>query len=364
MKVLKDILLIFIITIIFFLGLSFFIVFSFHTFEKFYDINYVEQEIFPEGMFTTEENFPFKNLHLYSSFFPRTPIKQKHYRPDKTLEFNVKMNISPIASRVDLFRDNDANKHLIIAGDSHTFGVGLEDEKVYSNLLAKEYDNIQVYNFAHMGWSPASTYLFFDPDLKENFQVEKYVKEKQGIFFYLYFPALSERDYGSADVLRYTLALIPYYKREGDELKVQGRFKDSFKFSHLRLMGLLGMHLFWDRKVVPLFYDSKEVRRKRYEKSAMIFSKMQESYLKRFPGSHFYVGICSLEFIEALDLEVNKVFKEYGIEFLDLRSKEFCTNQEEYYFTEHHLNDKAHLKIKDIIQSKIINDNRDLMFEE
>ncbi|MDD3154895.1 MAG: hypothetical protein PHS41_08505 [Victivallaceae bacterium] len=58
--------------------------------------------------------------------------------------------------KVPLRRSDNPDAPILLFGDSFTFGEGVDDDRIFSTLLAKHEENRRnVYNFASSGWSPA-----------------------------------------------------------------------------------------------------------------------------------------------------------------------------------------------------------------
>lgn len=328
---------------------------SFHYFEKKYNIqSLVPFKVYDKWIPETPKDFVFYGLEKYTTRFGLGgSYKSNYINDDGSIEYEVEHTIGDIGSRIDLFKNKDADKHLLAVGDSQTFGVGVQDSEVYSNLLANKLQgsNIRVYNLGFRGWGPANNYLLFD---KKLFDIKKYINEKSGTFVYLFTPELVERDSGTSSVFGYLYGTLAFYEERNGEFVTDGMFEDSFKTSFDRFIASLGYTDKYDKlkqRVLPDIINRVSWRRM-YEKTAKIFLQMQRDYLRSFPGSKFIILVCDYRFKN--DKLLNEVFDRFELNYIDYRNEKSCLGDRNYFFSENHLSQNGHRNITDKILRDIL----------
>ena len=325
---------------------------------------------FYEQKFQIQSLIPFKVLDKWIPYVPEhlfikgitkyttrfslgEDYKSKHINEDKSVEYNISHKLSSIGSRIDLNQNINASKHLLLVGDSQTFGVGVEDSEVYSNVLSKRLINsdYRVYNLGFRGWGAATNYLLFD---KKLFDIRKYVKETQGTLVYLFTPELTERDTGTASVFGYLYGSLPYYYKNRGEYVVDGMFENSFSSAFDRLLASMSYSDRYDllrRKYLPKFMNKVNWERM-YEKSAELFVQMERDYLERFPGSKFLILICDYRFKD--DKRINKILDRHKLKYFDYRNESNCLGDRYFFFSENHLNKNGHLNIAKKVEEYVL----------
>jgi len=327
--------------------------FSFHWFTRFKHIEkYPHYKIVNHYSPKEPDDFPFKGLTRYNSLISFSHVgHEKHQPPSGIVEYDNDYTINRIGSRVDLFNNSKNKKHIVLMGDSQTFGVGVEDQKVYSNLIGEKLkEEFNVYNLGFKGWGPASNFLHLDPKVSN---LTNYISESSGHLTYLYFPELSERDVGTSSIFSYLYGFLTEYKIENNLLVLKGKFEDNPWLGFDRFMGMIDKGEVWDnlkRKYLPDTINRVSYS-KMYNKTARIFEQMNKNYKELYPNGKFTVFIC--EYRDIIDLRVNKVFDQYDFEYIDLRKDDFCTGGLNYFFTENHLNSEGHRRMANTILSKL-----------
>lgn len=169
-----------------------------HYSKKFYEedkqtpLNYITKKTFEVNPFDFNPDSyiaPVKEKKA-NGIFPETGWNQVYIDPKTGSKvYDVNVSLSPIGARTNFGLDEGLQRHFILAGDSQVFGTGVNDGEVVTNLLNEKYYSFNTYNLGHPTWSPAATYLFFDPTIKFNFK--DFMPEKTGIMVYMMFPYLS-----------------------------------------------------------------------------------------------------------------------------------------------------------------------------
>lgn len=304
---------------------------------------------------------PILNKRL-NGFLKTTGWSEKYTHSNGKVYYDVMMNVSKIGSRINLFQDENTKSHFIVGGDSQTFGIGVKDEDVYSNVFNKNYDTFNTYNMGVAGWNPSSNLLFFDP--KVGVDLKRYIKEDKGVMVYLLYPYLTLRDNGFPSALHYTAGLLTLYEKKSDGLIARGTFKSSDSF----FLNLKKMATFYDKidffekyiMTLPYGFDQRTLYQRAYDFTAHIMFAMQKYYLKSFPGSKFYVAVCdSLDEDKENDLILS--LKNKNLNIINLKDHSVCRSVTPYSFPEFHMNEKGHLQMYELLNERVVNQNKTLL---
>ncbi len=202
-------------------------------------------------------------------------------KADNQLIYDAKYDLGPFGNRERPIVNTKAVKHLIIAGESNTFGDGNNLEQTFVYLLAKDFVKFQVYNFGHRGGGPNNTLALF-----QNFNLKDYISESKGIFiFNLFEDVIMERVIGSKNHACWDNGNSPYYKIENNELKHLGNFKDRF-FIHPFYRLICN-----NKKLNELIKNLPRITEDHYQLLAMILKEIEKTYLKHWPQGKFYVVV-------------------------------------------------------------------------
>lgn len=220
--------------------------------------------------------------------------------------------------------------HLIIAGDSNTFGEGVLIQETLPILLSNKIPGAHPYNWGIRGGGPNNTLA-----MMEFFPWENLIKEKKGIFIYNYYDFLIERVIGFKNYILWSKGSTPYYKLDSDGVATyQGNFNTRFLTRVFQAMNSVK----WIRDLFPI------LPKPRYEHSVIlgkIFLKMYDEYKNKFPEGQFFVAIND-NFHHALHGRLEDLQKELTknkVPFIIVPSE---TYDEKYIFADLHLNPKGH----------------------
>jgi hypothetical protein len=328
-------------------------------------LDYITKKPMKSNPFTSKEGL-LTNLFLekkMNGMIRRSSWDEK-YVDEKTNQvlYDHKFNISEIGSRVNKNLKSNVKKHLIVAGDSQVFGMGVSDEQVFTNLLNKKYNSFNTYNMGHPAWSPSSSYLFFDKNV--GFDLNNYIKEKKGVMVYIMFPYLTLRDAAYPNTLHFTNGLLTNYEKDGDDLILKGTFKESSNF-WLNLKKLATYYDFVDftkKYIVPLFYfyNKKSMMQDYYKHSSFIISKIRKGYNNVFPGGKFYVMVCDNTGKDKSNL-LQKELLKVSLNIIDLKDKKVCNSQVPFSYSENHLNADGHKEIFKLVEERVLKVNKSLL---
>lgn len=278
---------------------------------------------------------PENKKELAKSINPYAPFVFMHHKSkvDGRVMFDVTYDLGEYGLRIipaTMIKPSLKN-HLIIAGDSNTFGYGVNVADTLPVLLASNISGSHPYNFAINGSGPHNTLA-----LMEFFPWEKLIQEKKGIFIYNYYDFLLGRVIGDKNTIAFNQGISPWYK-----LNEQGEASYQGNLSLRSLSSVYGLiaRFPWLDKMLPV------LPRYSYQHTVLlskIFLKMQKEYFKKFPKGRFMV---------ALNYLPNEITpgRLKGLEYeLDRNKIEFLVINEEkvqapiYRYEDSHLNTTGH----------------------
>lgn len=190
--------------------------------------------------------------------------------------YDVMYTINGLGQRV-MPATSPKTQHLIMGGDSNTFGWGLKDEETLPYLLSKKYENYHVYNFGHGGGSASNTLALMGAT-----SWNEQIKEKEGQFVYIFYPQwMTDRVLGTKNFLVWDHGGSPWYAIENGQLIRKGRFSDRPLTYALRFLSFID--------VFGWIGDLPKISDKHIELFTQIFVKMKELYQAHFPNGKFTV---------------------------------------------------------------------------
>ncbi|AUN99906.1 hypothetical protein C0V70_17700 [Bacteriovorax stolpii] len=216
-------------------------------------------------------------------------------------------------------------KHLILAGDSNTFGLGLPNEETLAALFTKSWLDYHVYNFGHGGGAPHNTL-----SLMENFPWDKEIKESEGQFVYIFYPNwMSMRVIGTKSYLTWDRGDSPWYALDKGKLVRKGSFNDRLLTHLLKFLSFID--------VFNWIGDLPKLKASDMDLVAKILVKMNNEYLIKFPKGKFIVVISNYhETKKDYVKELDRLLKLYKIDtaFIHLNHPE----SPRYHLVDHHFN--------------------------
>jgi len=187
-------------------------------------------------------------------------------------------NINQIGQRTLPVAANKS-EHLIIAGDSNTFGVGLNDEETLPFMLSKKHPNYHAYNFGHGGGGPHNTLALF-----ESMNWYTQIKEPVGKMIYIYYPQwLNERPIGSKNYLAWDKGMSPWYEIENGELVYKGLLKDKLQSKFYNFIRLIDYF--------KLVGNLPRISTDHLKLITKLFEGIKKQYLMEFPMGKFSVVV-------------------------------------------------------------------------
>lgn len=321
-----------------------------------------EDSYFP-GPNLWEDNFDvldhnFKNYYVRTSYAPagvpsdKIPLlrsltvhvpfgklEQKGKMDGKVI-FDVEYDVKEYGFREtpeELYQ-KPAKTHLIVAGDSNTFGYGVDIKDTLPILLAQKIPYAHPYNFSIPGRGPDSVL-----GVMEFFPWENLIKEETGLFLFNYYDFLLERSIGEKNFSTTTNSEHPWYElNSNNEVKYRGNMSERF----LTKVFIWIKSRPWLDKILPV------LPRYRYGHSVFmskVFLKMKQEYLKKFPKGRFVVVVNHFSYLirpwRLADLI--EELKANKIEYIEVLKGQKLSP--EHRFGDTHLNIKGHRKEADEI---------------
>lgn len=348
----KQFVIILFITISLFLFTLVFAIKLFHLIDSTYPIDFLEGKFIDYDPYFYSEKSKLETFkkNRANGFVRESTWQGQYITNTGRIVYNVKYKLSELKSRTNLIK-KIKSKHLIFAGDSQTFGVGVKDEEVFTNLLNKELKFFNSYNLGYPGWSPASTYALLKPENKVD--LEGFIPNQEGMMVYLFYPYLSARDVGEISTITFTSGYLTYLTKEQEKLKSMGTFKDSDEFyiNAKKFFSFFRLEELFRKAIKPLFVKLDPLND--YRMTTLIFSEMEKLYLNRFPKGMFYVAICDNFFVKDSEYDFPLIaLRKSNLNLIDLRGYEVC-NSLKYYYNDHHLSPDGHVKLAEAFKKEL-----------
>jgi hypothetical protein len=221
---------------------------------------------------------------------------------------------------------NKRKNHLIIAGDSNTFGVGVKDEETIPFLMTNKLPDYHGYNFGIVGSGPHNTLA-----LLEFTPWEKEIEETDGKMIYIFYPAwLISRLIGSKDYIKWANKINPWYDLdEKNNLVYRGNFDSRFATYVYKIINLVDYYG-WVGNLPKI--NSGHIKL-----AAKVFFKMKIEYLKKFPKGKFIVAVSDASNItHEMVQEVITILKAEGLDVVYIPSEKI--NDPSFHFLDYHYN--------------------------
>lgn len=292
-----------------------------------------EKQVLPNGTEIQETTFLWcgdqYNKTQYQQLISRigwvypTNCTIQHIKKDNTgRSYNVLYQINHLGQRTYPFYNTTKKKHLIVGGDSNSFGHGVGDTDSLPFILGEKYKLYHPYNFAQCGGGPSNTLA-----LLESEPWEKEILEKEGRMIYIFYPVwMSNRVYGGKEFLSFDRGKAPWYALNKEkELVRKGLLLDSWQSRALLLLNFI------DR--FHLVGDLPKMNINHAELISKVLINIKNEYLKKFPQGKFTLvlssyGLKSNHYIP----EIISFLKKSNVEVVEI-------NKHEQHKSEWHLLD-------------------------
>lgn len=215
-------------------------------------------------------------------------------------------------------------KHLIISGDSNTFGVGCNDNETLPYYLSKKFTNHTLINFGLGGAGPNSTLRFM-----ELFEVQKYAPEnfQHGAFILDFHYFVIQRIVGTKSFVNWA-DTTPQYTLNSEGIPVyRGPFSKSWITLFYKILNLIPYN-------ETLFPDLPRIGDAHFELTAKIILEIKKKYLAQTSPDNKFIVVFNPEFkYSAPEIsnksittitakQLIKKLKKYNIEFVRFKPEE------------------------------------------
>ena len=248
-------------------------------------------------------------------------------------------NINKIGQRI-LPNPVKKLRHLIVAGESNVFGVGLRDEETLPYLLAQKYPDYHAYNFGHPGGGPHNTLAHFE---KTDWYSQ--IEERDGHMIYIFSPAwMLERVAVTKNYLSWSKGNSPWYELENERLVYKGILKDRLQSKILNFIRIID-YFGWVGDL-PKF-NSGHIKL-----TAKLLEATKKQYLKVFPRGKFTVVVSNyMHWDSALSDELISLLKAAQVDVVLINKGP--QSDPKFHFADFHFNYEGQKMIKSEI-SKVI----------
>ncbi|MBC7712795.1 MAG: SGNH/GDSL hydrolase family protein [Rhizobacter sp.] len=311
----------------------------------------------------TTTHYPATHASLYAAEYEKwhkeiNPFITKPYmnlsdftysNKDGSTVFDVYYHTGELGLRVVPGVKPDLPKHLIVAGDSNTFGVGCNDDQTLPYYLSKKFPDRTVYNFGLGGAGTNSTLRFLEVFKVKNIAPLNY---KDGALILDFHSFYIQRIIGSKSFLAWSPA-SPQYKLNDDDIpEYMGPFTDSWQLKFYHFLDLFP----YSEKLFP---DLPQISEEHIELTARIIYEVKKKYLAQTSPENKFIVFFNpekkSELEEKVDKKIYEKLKKLNIDVEMFDEKEILPLRhfelEGHYMPEGHKNyaEMIYKKIKDKI---------------
>ena len=173
------------------------------------------------------------------------------------------------------------DRHLLIAGCSYTYGVGVNDHEVFSNLLARELPSWHVVNLGRGGGSVNEPLYLFG-----QYDVRGLGVPEEGVLIYNWIYIHAPRLMATWDVVGWQSIFTPLYEVTGEALTYKGTMGEQWSWRFFQRVKEQGLDYWWLRMMG--LYTRWEMRAA-LKRSVLHLVELRKQYLKQFPRGQFVV---------------------------------------------------------------------------
>jgi hypothetical protein len=227
-----------------------------------------------------------------------------------------------------------AKQHFIMAGDSHIFGHGCNDNETITTFLASKFSDFQMINLGISG-SGGNSLLYFLNHYNLKAIIPSHLQH--GIFVYDFSDYLIERMIGSKNFIKWGWMQPAYRINSKDNLEFENSFNGLWTTKFYKFINFIDPNNYF-------FPNLPRISQIHLELTARIFLELKKKYLE---GSniknHFYILINPFFLNKNNNDLVQKQiieFKKVGIDIL--YSGQVKLRPEFIYQNDKHLTPKAH----------------------
>lgn len=248
-------------------------------------------------------------------------------------------NINKVGQRI-LPTQTSKRYHLIVAGESNTFGIGVSDEETLPYLLSQKHPDYHAYNFGHPGGGPHNTFARF-----EKTDWHSQITEKDGRMIYIFSPAwMLERVAATKNYISWDRGNSPWYELENGKLVYKGILRDRLQTKVLNFIRLID-YFGWVGDLPKFNTDHLKLATKLLEET-------KRQYLKVFPKGKFTVVLSNyVMWDSALSNELISLLQAADVEVVLINKNP--QNDLKFHFADFHFNYEGQKMVESEI-SKVI----------
>lgn len=204
--------------------------------------------------------------------------------------------------------------HLLLAGDSNMFGIGVSDEETLASQLAEKLSSVDVSNMGLVGVGPNSHLYFL-----QNYSLAPIIGEtKKGIMIYDFHHHLFDRVAGSKIFISWSKA-APRYALEDGQLVYKGIFEDYLPAKFYYFLNKLP----WHEKLFP---NLPRLNHDHILLTAKVLKEIKTHYLRQTEQQNRFVVSFNPAYgdekFQGHLKELQTLLKAEGIDTLDFEAKE------------------------------------------
>ncbi|MDD4973871.1 MAG: hypothetical protein PHY93_05945 [Bacteriovorax sp.] len=238
-----------------------------------------------------------------------------------------------------------AKQHFIMAGDSHIFGHGCNDDETITSFLAEKFPDYQMVNLGISG-SAGNSLLFF----LDHYNLKTMISSKldRGIFIYDFSDYLIERMIGSKNFIRWGWMQPAYEINSKGKLVFIDSFNGLWATKFFKFINLIDPNNYFIANLPKITDDHLKL-------IARIFVEMKKKYLSQTNiANHFYIQLNPFFLEEDNKMIVQKLivkFKAEGLELLSPGRNKLMA--EHIYLRDRHLTPEGHRFYANLITDEL-----------
>jgi hypothetical protein len=263
---------------------------------------------------------------------------------DKKMIYSATYHTGVYGIRLTANSETLRSKHIILAGDSNMFGIGVEDDQTLPSRLALKSNTHNIYNLGFAGSGPHNTLYFL-----ENFDLKKIIKEQSlGMFIFDFHFYLTERVIGSKAYFDWATD-SPRYELQLDKLVYLGSYRKNWRFWFYKILNKIP----FNKILIP---NLPRINHSHLELTAKVLAEIKYNYLKQTNKNNKFYVFMNPSFKEDRNTE-DEIFlinclKKEGIEVVSFNKQE--TLNLPPIIGEVHLGPLAHENYSQMIAKKIL----------
>lgn len=211
--------------------------------------------------------------------FSNAEIKDQLFSKNNELIHSSTYRTGAWGLRITPKNNHSAKKHLLVAGDSSVFGIGVNDSETIAQRLVGIFPDHKLYNFGFPNRGPASLLYMLENYLLKTIHSNML---DEGKLIYIFNNSQIKTMLGSRNLIDWGASLPNYEINKKGEISFAGTFDDLFVtkiYRFLNYFNFLG-------SIVPNF---PLIEKEHIFKIAKIFLKIKDLYLKQTSAKNDFI---------------------------------------------------------------------------